>query len=46
VNEQPQPTAVKPAVTRLHLLTMNLYDAWNLCDWSAHPSAKFADLLR
>jgi hypothetical protein len=24
---------------------MNIYDAWNLRDWSARPSAKFADLL-
>jgi hypothetical protein len=24
---------------------MNVYDVWALRDWSAHGSAKFADLL-
>jgi hypothetical protein len=41
----PAPALTKPAVTRNHLLTMNLYDAWYQCDWSAHSTAKFADLL-
>jgi len=27
----------KPSVKREHLLTMNAYDAWALCDWSGHP---------
>jgi hypothetical protein len=35
----------KKAVDRNDLLTMNVYDVWALRDWSAHSSAKFADLL-
>jgi hypothetical protein len=34
-----KPMKTKPAVKREHLLTLNAYDAWTLCDWSAHPTA-------
>jgi hypothetical protein len=42
--ETPEPRS-KKTVDRNDLLTMNHYDAWHLHDWSAHGSAKFADLL-
>jgi hypothetical protein len=46
MNDEPvvEPFA-KPAVDRKYLLTMNRCDAWTLLDWSAHPTAKLADLL-
>ena len=49
MNEQSEARAAqpksKPSVKREHLLTMNAYDAWTLCDWSAKPAATLADLL-
>jgi hypothetical protein len=42
--ETPEPLT-KKTVDRNDLLTMNPYDVWALRDWSAHASAKFADLL-
>jgi hypothetical protein len=45
VQSPPDAKAAKPAISRNDLLTMNRYDAWNLRDWSAHPTAQFAHLL-
>jgi hypothetical protein len=49
MNGETSPTTAlpksKPAVKREHLLTMNSYDAWTLCDWAWHSSARLADLL-
>jgi hypothetical protein len=45
MNEKTPEPRTKKTVDRFDLLTMNPYDAWNLRDWSAHSSAKFADLL-
>jgi hypothetical protein len=44
-SQSPETQAAKPAISRNDLLTMNRYDAWHLRDWSAHGTAKFADLL-
>jgi hypothetical protein len=44
-NERAAAPKTLPAVKREYLWLLNKYDAWTLLDWSAHPSAKLADLL-